>query len=173
MTPIQTDPIAADRELLERRARALARPPAQQSRDETIEVVTFRIAGERYAMQSREVLAVFALAALVPLPGATAPVAGVTVWRGNLLMLLDVRAMLGLSPAALNDLRMVVVIGDARAAAGILVDVLEGIASLPRADFRAVEGTDRSTHARGISGDGTILISGAALANHHATGGSK
>jgi purine-binding chemotaxis protein CheW len=170
MTEASMSPERA-REILETRARALARRPADVVHTGTIDVVEFRIAGERYAIESRQVFAVLALTDLVPLPGATTPVAGVMIWRGKLLTILDVRAALGLSTTALNDLKTVIVVGDSDASAGILVDVLEGISKRPLADFRAVseEGRNRN-HKRGLASDAVMLIDGAAIAREHAPG---
>lgn len=160
----------AAREILERRARQLARRPQQLEREATVQVVEFQIGGERYAIEANQVLAVFALTELVPIPGAVAPLAGVTLWRGNLLTLLDVRVALGLSATALNDLRTVIVIGDARSSAGILVDALQGIATKRVAEFgKATQ--EHNKYARGLSRDAVMLIDGAALAHQHGSGG--
>lgn len=167
-----TPPMSPERarEILERRARELARRPVQLEQEATMQLVEFRIAGERYAIEARQVVAVFALAELVPLPGATLPVAGITIWRGNLLTLLDVRVALGLSATALNDLRTVIVLGDSRSSAGILVDSLQGIATRRMTEFRSVH-EKRSSYALGLSADAVMLIDGAALARQHGSGG--
>lgn len=167
-----TASVAADQEIMERRARELARPPAEAVTEDTIDVVDFQIAGERYAVAAREVLAVFALGMLAPLPGAVPPIAGVTVWRGRLLTLLDVRAALGLPASALNDLRAVIVLGDARGTAGILVDALLGITTRRAGDFRDTgTGGERGAYIGGIASDAVMLINGAALAHQHTTRG--
>lgn len=160
------------REILERRARELARPLTQKQTEGTIDVVEFQIAGERYAMESREVLAVFALADLVPLPGAVPPTVGLTIWRGALLTLLDIRAALGLSVAALNDLRAVIVLGDSRSSIGILVDTVQGLAQRLAADFR-VSAQSPSEYARGLSAEAVMLVDGNKLARQHAHGGTQ
>jgi purine-binding chemotaxis protein CheW len=169
MTASLMSPEAA-RELLERRARALARRPPEIAQDAMIEVVEFQIGGERYAIESRQILAVFTLTDLVPIPGAVAPLAGITVWRGNVISLLDVRAALGLSSTALNDLRFVIVVGEARSCAGILVDALQGIATRRAAEFGAPT-QERSRYGRGLSTDAIMLIDGANLARQHGSGG--
>lgn len=172
MSAAVMDPRTDARALLERRARELARRPAQVAPGGTVELVEFRIAGERYAVEAREVLTAFALTDLAPLPGATAPVAGVTIWRGRLVTLLDVRPLLGLSSAALNDLRMVAVLGDTRGSAGILVDALVGTCTRRADEFR-VDGmrAKQGGHVRGLSSDALTLLDGGALVRHHETGG--
>ncbi|MDQ6831633.1 MAG: chemotaxis protein CheW [Gemmatimonadota bacterium] len=126
------------REVLRERAQALAVMPAREvGGDETLELITFTLAGERFAAETRSVLEVFRLADLTTLPGAQAPVLGLTAWRGRLLTVLDLRAALGISTTALNDLAYVIVFGAERAAFGVLADAMTDVVAQARADVRA------------------------------------
>jgi purine-binding chemotaxis protein CheW len=113
--------------LLERRAAALATPPRANASAALLEVVAFCLGSETYALESGYVFAVFRLAEMALLPGAPAPVHGVTLWNGELTTVLDVRSILGISASALNDLARVIVVGADRPAFGILADSVEGI----------------------------------------------
>jgi len=124
------------RSVLEERARVLARPLATPASGERLEVVTLALAGERYAVESRHVVEVFKLRDLALLPGAEPPVFGATAWRGGLLTVLDLRPVLGLPAAALDDLGHVVVLGGERPAFGILADAVHDAVSLAASAVR-------------------------------------
>jgi len=54
----------------------------------------------------------------------------VTVWRGTVLPVLDLRGVLGVSAAPLHDLSQLIVVGEEHAAFGILADALGGVVRL-------------------------------------------
>ena len=152
------------REILEARARQLARPVARADRHYGVEALRFSLGRERYAVESRFVAGVFRLTKLVPLPGARAPVAGVTAWRGDVLTILDIRRLLGRPAQALDDLAHVVVIDDG--SFGILADTLEDTISIDPTQLHplsAEAGPDTSLVVRGLTSDGTHMLDAAAL----------
>jgi len=124
------------RAVLEGRARVLARPLATPAREERFDVLTLALAGERYAVESCQVVEVFKLRDLALLPGAEPPVLGIAAWRGGLLTVLDLRPVLGLPASALDDLGYVVVLGGERPAFGILADAVHDVVSLAASDVR-------------------------------------
>ncbi len=150
------------RAVLEERARRLARPPAPPAPADTLEVITFTLANETYAVESRYILEVSRLADLSLLPGAEPPVFGVTAWRGELLTVLDLRPVLGLSAAALNDLSRVIVLGVTRAAFGVLVDTVLELVTLPASEVRAPpEGVAaQRDYLRGVTPEAVLVLDG-------------
>lgn len=146
--------------LLEERARALARPAVQLSPGEMLELITFALADEVYAIESRYVHAVFLLADLSPLPGAEPPVLGVTTWRGGLLTILDLRRVLGLSVATLNALSRVIVVGQHRPAFGILADAAQDLVTLQASEVQALHDAvaARRQYLRGVTADAVLLL---------------
>lgn len=148
--------------VLEERARALARPVAVPPAGETLEVITFRLVNETYAIESRHVMAVFRLTDLSPLPGAAPPVFGVTAWRGELLTILDLRAALGLSATALNDLSWVIVLGEDRPTVGILADAVLELIPLPASEVRALPDPVAAQRdlLRGVTADAVLVLAG-------------
>ncbi len=151
--------------VLEERARRLARPPAPPPAGDTLEVITFALANETYAVESRYVHEVFRLVDLSPLPGAERPVFGVAAWRGDLLTILDLRPVLGLSVAALNDLSMVIVVAEERATFGILADAVRDLITLPSSEVREPpEGVAaQRTYLRGMTSDAVLVLEARAL----------
>jgi len=152
--------------VLEERGRRLARIPDAPRDTDNLDVITFALANEIYAIEARYVLEVFRLVDISPLPGAEPPVCGVTAWRGQLLTIVDLRGPLGLSIGALNDLSRVIVLGGERGASfGILADAVREIITLPTAAVREPpEGVAaQRTYLRGITGDATLVLDANAL----------
>jgi purine-binding chemotaxis protein CheW len=150
---------------LQERARHLARPLTSPTGNEQLEVVTFSLASETYAIESRYVIEVFRLRELAPLPGAREPIAGLTAWRGDLLVVLDLRPVLGLAPTSLNDLGRVVVLGRDRHAFGLLADTVRDLASLDASGLRPPPEGSRAREGvvRGMTPGAVLLLDGDAV----------
>lgn len=161
------------REVLEERARRLARPVVERAAGGGMEVVTFSLAREVYAIESRYVIEVFRPTDVSPLPGAQASVFGVTGWRGELLTIRDLRQVLGRSGTVLDDLRQVLVLGDVRPAFGVLANAVHEVANLGPGAVRAPpEGVavDRR-YVKGVTADAVLVLEAEALLRIHAGGG--
>lgn len=159
----------ADREILEERAAALARPVTAPPRD-TVELVTFQLAKETYGIESRYVVEVFPLAHLATLPGAKPPVFGVTAWRGEILSVLDIRPVLGVAANALNDLSRVIVLGQSRAAFGVLVDAVHEVISVPASEIREPQPGVAAAreYVRGVTSQAVLVLAADQLLRLHA-----
>lgn len=146
--------------LLEARARTLARPIETDSGIEKLEVLTFALSGERYAVESRYVFAALRLEHITLVPSAEPPLVGLTAWRGEILALFDLRILTGTSTRALSDLSWVVVLGDRSAAFGILVDTLHPVIRIPASNIHALPGGVSGTreHVRGVTPDALLVL---------------
>ena len=164
-----------DRTILETRARALARRLDDAAMRVGVEMLSFSLAREQFALPSRYVFAVFPLAELVPLPGATPPVVGLTRWRGDVLTILDLRRLIANVTGALDDLSRVIVVGDAYPQFGILADVVRDMIMIDLAALHRVpdERRGETRMLLGITNDATHVIDAPALmarqADVHAT----
>src|SRR5687768_14835060 len=99
--------------VLTQRAAALARGSADHGsrrHEQSRELVVFELAREVYGIETRFVQSVFRLGELALLHGASAPLYGLTAWRGRLLSILDLRLVLGLTVRGLSDLSRVIVL---------------------------------------------------------------
>lgn len=153
------------REVLEQRAAALARPPAEPPREGGVEALAFTLGEEVYALESRYVLEVFRPADVARMPGAEAPVFGVTAWRGELLVVLDLRPALGLKTEPMVGPKLVVALGDERPAFGLVADGVRGIVRLEAEDIRPLpegSGVTRE-YLRGMTGGAVLLLDAPAL----------
>lgn len=152
--------------ILEERARALACVPAEAARAaEVVEVVAFRVAGERYAVSARHVREVVRMTECTPVPGAPDLLAGVVNLRGEILAVFEPRVLLGLGGDEETPSR-ILVLGDDRAEFGLLADAVHEVLVLRRDDILpppdALAGPGWG-HLRGVTAGGLVVLDGAAL----------
>jgi chemotaxis signal transduction protein len=152
------------REILEARARQLARRAERDTRALGVDMLVFSLGRERFAVPSSYVFAVFPLSELVPLPGATPPVVGLTRWRGDVLTVLDLRRLVGTVPTALDDLSRVIVMGTSSPEFGVLADAVSDIVAVDPSTLHALpEARGDSRVLAGITRDAVHVIDAAAL----------
>jgi purine-binding chemotaxis protein CheW len=159
------------RAVMDERARALARAPAPRPRaDEVMEVVTFGLAGERYAIETRYVRRVEWPGPLTPVPGAPEFLAGVVNLGGEVLDVIDLRPVFGLGGQGRGrvpaDKSPVIILGGGRDEFGVLADAVDEVATLRTEDVLepvgSVLGIDRQ-HLRGVTRGALIVLDGAGL----------
>jgi purine-binding chemotaxis protein CheW len=156
------------RAVLEKRARDLACRPANQAASAAprLLVVTFALAGERYALEARYVREVLRLTDCTPLPGAPAFVVGVLNLRGEVLAVFDLRPLLGLVSDAAAERGRILVLGVDRPEFGLLADAAEEVAALAEHDLHeppdSVVGPGRE-YLRGVTQEALIVLDGAVL----------
>ena len=129
------DPADAER-ILKARARELARPAAAAAAEKT-EVLAFRLAGQTYAIEPQHVARVCALDRLAPLPGVPAFVLGIAQVRGEIVSVVDLRRLLGLSERGLGQMNTLIVLQWAHMRFGVAADEIAGMRHLPRAHLLA------------------------------------
>lgn len=111
-------------EILRERAAALARPPAAPPASAILEVLEFRLATERYALESRYVESVHPLRDLTPLPCTPAFILGVVNIHGRILPVIDLKKFFGLPERGLTDLHRVILVRGNDLEVGLLADVI-------------------------------------------------
>ena len=154
------------REVLEERARQLARVPEEPARaGEVLELVGFVLAGERYAIESRFVREVARLTRFTPVPGTPDFVLGITNLRGEILALFDLRHLLGIVTEGVTDLGRIVVLGEHRREFGLLADAASEILYLSGASLAQTATPWARAYLRGVGPDGLVVLSGVALLN--------
>jgi len=152
------------RGVLDARARALARPPARRQ-DRQLTLVTFALGQETYALEARYVFGLRKLTDLALLPRASAPMVGLTVWRGALLKVIDLRPVLGLPVDPVHDLAWIIAVGEERAAIGLLTGVGRDLLTVAHGDLAPPrEGVaPHRAYLRGITPTAALLLDAAAL----------
>lgn len=123
------------RELLRERARTLARPIAPLITSASRNVVVFSLGDERYAIETRFVFSAQRMTEVFPLPGAGPHVLGLTSLQGELLVMFDLRVLLGTRRPARTDATRMLVLGDKNPELAIIVDAVHDVQELHASDL--------------------------------------
>ncbi|MEI7437621.1 MAG: chemotaxis protein CheW [bacterium] len=150
--------------LLLARARQLAREQPCPDRDNgnSIEVLEFGLAGERYAFELVHLREVSALSELTPLPGVPDFILGVTCVHGQIIAVIDLRKLFGLPERGLRDAWQVLVLQSEAMEFGILAERIAGVRQLALDELQSSLSTltgVRAAYLKGIAPDGTVLLS--------------
>jgi purine-binding chemotaxis protein CheW len=150
-------------EILRARARDLARRPEEEAaaRGNTCEVLEFRLAHERYAVESRYVDGVSPLKDLTPLPCAPAFVRGIVNVRGQIVPVIDFKRFFELPEAGVTDLHRIVLVRGGEMTLGILADLVTKLRTLPLDEIQPGLPTltgIRQDYLKGLTADGLIVL---------------
>jgi purine-binding chemotaxis protein CheW len=116
--------------ILRARALALARAPRAAAMGTTLELLEFRLASERYALESRHVQEVHPLRELTPLPGTPPFILGIVNVRGRILPVVDLKKFFELPERGLTDLHRIILVRGHGLELGLLADVIVGVRSV-------------------------------------------
>jgi len=148
--------------ILHERALALAvEPDRTQSLDQSIEVVEFMLAHERYAIEFSYVREVVPLDTLTPLPCTPAFVLGIVSLRGEIISVIDVRKFFDLPQTGLPDLNKVIVLESGNMVFGILADMILGVRCIALAEMQISLPTltgIREKYLKGITPQRTVVL---------------
>jgi purine-binding chemotaxis protein CheW len=125
--------VADSARTLRERALALARVADAPSESDTLELLAFRLASERYAIETRHVVEVHPLRDLTPLPGTPDFVRGIVNLRGRILPVFDLKKFFGLPEEGVTDLHRIIVVRGRDLELGLLADMVVNVISLSRA----------------------------------------
>ena len=125
-----------------------ARAPARERAPDAplVQLCTFRIGGEDYAVDIMRVREIIHPLPITPVPRAPASVEGVVRLRGEVIPVLDVRKRLGLAASPPTRRTRFLVVNVARRRIGLVVDEVCEVIRLPRDEIRAAPplGDDRA-----------------------------
>jgi purine-binding chemotaxis protein CheW len=146
------------RQILEERARALARPPDGQADGDAVELVVLAVGAERYGIDVRLIREVRPLAGLAPVPGTPAIWSGLVNLRGSLCPVLSLRRYLRAAGGQGADGadRGVLVVVTAPFTAALLVDAAVEVRRCAPGELQPLGGGagDRAhTAVQSITGD--------------------
>lgn len=117
-------------------ADGLDQPPARPttpSPGEEMHLVTFSLDREEFGIPIRQVREVIEVGDITRVPQAPRHIRGVANLRGRILAVVEIRTLLGLSPAVLTSRSRVVVVEVHDRVLGILVDAVTQVVKLPTA----------------------------------------
>lgn len=176
MTRLRPRATPDSRLVLDARARELARPaaaligendaPAQDS----VVVLEIGVGEERIGVPLAQIMEVFRPTEMSAVPGARPPVAGVMAWRGRVLTVLDLAHARPAAPA-LGDATRVIVVGEGRAAFGLLADHVDDVRAIAPGDLGAPDDSSlaRAGIMRGVTPDALVVLDATALLQRHIT----
>ena len=149
-------------QILRARARALAQPPeAAPAASAWLDVLEFRLAGERYAVETRYVREVHPLKDLTPLPGTPPFVLGIVNVRGRIVPVLDLKKFFELPEQGLTDLHRIILIEGSEMEFGLLADATVGVRSIPADSLQLSLPTltgIRSEYLKGVTAERLVVL---------------
>lgn len=153
------------RERLEERARALAQPlRREEDAAEGIEVVTWRVMTDRFALETAYVREISRVRDLTIVPRTPSFLAGICNVRGEILPAFDLRKLFDFTSQGLSDLSYVIVVGQETGEFGILADSVEQVTRVSIDSIVANRAfTTGRTCVRGMTSDALVILDGAAL----------
>jgi len=155
------------RKILKTRAKALGHEVrGGEEPQETIEVVEFLLANEKYGIESNYVREVYPLKELTPLPCTPPFVLGIISVRGQILSVIDIKKFFDLQEKGLGDLNKVIIIHNEKMEFGILADVILGTLSIPLNEVQASLPTltdIRAKYLKGVAKDRMVILDGEKL----------
>lgn len=150
------------KKILKERARQLAKEPeAAPEAVSSLEVLSFILAGERYAIEARFVVETMPFRDLTPLPGLPSFVLGIVNVRGRILSVMDIKKFFDLPESGLTDLHKLIVVRYRNLEVGIVADGLLGIGRLPLDSLQPSLPTltgIRERYLAGVTAEGTIVL---------------
>ncbi|WP_439862042.1 chemotaxis protein CheW [Pseudomonas sp. MBLB4136] len=156
----------------ERDARLLERTRqwAQQVEPEQVEgwleVLTFNISGELYAIASAHVAEVLPLPHFTPLPGTPPYVLGIVNVRGHIVSLLDLRVLFELPLNSLSDKNFLMILRGPETEFALLIDRVLGISRIHRdalqTELASLTGV-RAAYLLGVTAEQCTVLDGERL----------
>jgi purine-binding chemotaxis protein CheW len=147
--------------LLEARAKRV-----QQSIDdhnlkgEMLEVLRVFVRNENYALPVDNILAVYEDAAITPLPGTPAYIAGLTNLRGSIIPVLELCSLLNFEPEPLQAENVLVLLSHPQGQVAVRVDALDEVGSIAESDINPLTYDMKQTrsYVKGVLSNGTVLL---------------
>lgn len=148
--------------VLRARARALARRTEEvPDAAAFVDVVEFRLADERYAVESRHVREVYPLKDLTPLPGTPPFIAGIANVRGRILAVVDLKKFFDLPEQGLTDMHRIILVEGNGLELGLLADAAVGVRAIPADSLQASLPTltgIRNEYLKGVTADRIVVL---------------
>jgi len=116
--------------ILEERAAKMLPPEPGTGATEMTEVLRFQLAYRQYAIEMKFVREVILTGEITPVPGTPDFICGICAARGQIISLVDLRALLKIPEKGLTDLNRVIVITNGKITFGILADNISGAGSV-------------------------------------------
>lgn len=153
--------------ILKARARVLAREPGREQLpgcrppEQSMEIVEFLLAHERYALDASFVREVCPLREITQLPATPAFVLGIISVRGQIVSIIDLKKFFDLPQSGLTDFNKVIILRDGSMELGLLADAVGGVHRIPVADIQPPLPTltgIRAEYLRGVTEQRLVIL---------------
>jgi purine-binding chemotaxis protein CheW len=153
--------------ILTARAKTLAREQVREQRlEQSVEVVEFLLAHERYAVDAALVREVFPLREITPLPATPAFVLGIISVRGQIVSIIDLKQFFDLPQSGLTGFNKVIILRDVSMELGLLADAVVGVHRVPLANIQPPLPTlmgIRAEYLRGVTEQRLVMLDAARI----------
>lgn len=141
--------------ILQARARQLARRLEPEARVPGVPCLTFALGAEVWAIELNAVLEVCRDVRLALLPGAQPPLTALTSWRGEVLQVVDVGALLGQSIR--RAAQRLIIVGTRGAALGLVADDVMGVSPIDTDALQPARNERAQAFVRGVAESIVVL----------------
>lgn len=101
-----------------------------------IELLTFQVGGQEYALDIMSVREIRGWSKATPLPHAPSFVRGVINLRGTVLTIVDLADRLGMGPTKSSERNVIIVVHTGKDTVGLLVDAVSDILAVNRSELQ-------------------------------------
>jgi len=148
--------------ILKARTKALAREGKEDELTlDYLTVAEFMLANERYGIELKNIIEVYPLKDLTPMPCTPPFILGIFNVRGQIQTIIDIKKFFDLPDKGLSDLNKVIIVHARGMEAGILADTILGIRSIPLSQVQATLPTltdIRAEYMKGVTSDQLIIL---------------
>ncbi|SFP99502.1 chemotaxis protein CheW [Pseudomonas borbori] len=148
------------------RTRQWACAEQAEAAQDQLEVLSFILSNERYAIGSEHVAQVLPLNQYTPLPGTPAYVLGIVNVRGRIVSVLDLRVLFELPIGGLAERSFLLVLHSAEMEFGLLIDRVLGVAQISRETLQGAPANlsgVRANYLLGVTCEQCTVLDGARL----------
>jgi len=150
------------KQVLEVRARELARnTDKEKALGESIEVVEFVLAYEKYGIESSYVREIYPLKELTSVPCTPPFVLGIINVRGEIVSVIDMKKFFDLPEGGLTDMNKAIIVRNDQMEFGILADAILGVRTILREDIQSSVPTltgIRADYLTGVTKEPLVLL---------------
>lgn len=166
LDPARHNSVERARQILDQRARELAVAlESDADQLDSIEILTFQMGGELYALETVFVLELTRVTTLTKVPDCPAFVQGITNLRGDVLAIIDLCTFFQMA-SELQEQPWMLVLGDDRPEFGIVIGNAIDVCSINICDIHPTSVSLSNVQRdllRGVTEDAMLVLDGAAL----------
>jgi purine-binding chemotaxis protein CheW len=157
------------REAAAMRARTgdLARSRQESSEQaDLLEIVTFRLGGELYAVETKYVFQIMARPRINAVPRTPEPLLGVINLRGEILAVFDLNPLFGIGSHTGEETSRLIVLGEGQPQFGFIADAVDQVTTVHAAELispMAPFGLIKPEAVRGVTAEALIILDGETL----------